>query len=66
MPAPPPNFVLVSEGVYARFARALGMSPLGTQLLVGGQPVGWRTNKRVYIESSALALFRKRFPLKGR
>ncbi len=47
---PPPGFTMVSQRKYAEYARALGMSSLGTHLVVNNKVVGWRTNKRVYVD----------------
>ena len=58
---PPPGFTVVSQRKYAEYANALGMSPLGTQLVINNKVVGWRTNKRVYVDPTVYErLFRKR------
>ena len=58
---PPPGFTMVSQRKYAEYARALGMIPLGTQLVINNKVVGWRTNKRVYVDPTVYErLFGKR------
>ena len=58
---PPHGFIMVSQRKYAEYARALGMSSLGTQLVLNNTVVGWRTNKRVYVDPATYErLFGKR------
>lgn len=59
----PPGFTMVSQRRYAEFARALGMHHAGTHLIVNGEVVGWRTNKRVYVDPATyVKVFGKRPP----
>jgi hypothetical protein len=50
MGKPPFGFVMVSQRKYEEFAQALGMHPAGAHLKINGEYVGWRTNRRVYVD----------------
>jgi len=52
---PPSGFVMVSQRKYEQYALSLGLHPAGTHLIVGGVTVGWRTNKRVYVDPMTYA-----------
>lgn len=60
MGPPPAGFISVGARRYADFAKRLGLLPLGTHLEVKGKVIGWRTNKRFYVQSDVFkVLFRK-------
>ena len=50
MGPPPSGFISVSARRYADFAKRMGLLPLGTKLMVQGKVIGWRTNKRFYVQ----------------
>lgn len=58
---PPTGFISVGARRYADFARRMGLLPLGTHLEVQDKVIGWRTNKRFYVDPDVYrVLFGKR------
>lgn len=63
MGPPPSGFIAVSARRYAEFAKRMGLMQMGTHLSVQGNVIGWRTNKRFYVQPDVYrALFRNSSP----
>jgi len=55
------DLVMIGQRKYAEFAKALGLSHLGSQLIVNNKVVGCRTKKHVYVDPTTYAkVFGKR------
>jgi len=50
MGKPPAHFHMIGHRMYAEFAEALRLSPLGIHLKFNERIVGWRTNRRAYVD----------------